>query len=269
MQRFTLLLIAIALTLPSCNDTVEKRRNIICLIDFSGTIKPETLDNYARLISQDLLINMGKHDKLIVLPIDEGAKTNPVYLTYLDLSEQNFENSNDGLTHKSELERKRIHAFLQTKSDSLYHHLIEQKDVRKKFTNYTDIINAIGQISTKLETNKALSSGEEIWNGIVGETTLDIENILVICSDMIHESKEINFTRAPKTELTDYLTELKNTNRIPDLSRITVFVNGRTGVNNEVVENIEVFWKDYFHEANSTLQSYEFDSHNAIIEYLK
>ena len=269
MQRNILLILISVFILTSCTDTVEKRRNIICLIDYSGTIKEETLNSYAKIISEDLLFNLGKYDKLIVLPIDEGAKTNPVYLSYIDLSQENFENNNDGLTHKTELEDKRIKEFLKEKSDSLRTHLIEQKDVRKKFTNYTDIISAISQVSTKLEYNKEISGGEEVWNGVVGETTFDIENILVICSDMIHESKEINFRKASNENLNNYFTELKNTNRIPNLSNITVFVNGRTGVNNDIVENIEGFWKNYFKETNSNLSSYEFDSHNAMIEYLR
>lgn len=264
-----LIVIILLTTLFGCAGTVEKRRNIICLIDFSGTINQKTLDTYTRILSKDVLLNLGKYDKLAILPIDEGAKTNPVYLGYFDLSSENFENSNDGLTHKEELEKKRVKEFLINKSDSLKTHLIEQKESRKMFTNYTDIVNAIGQVYTKLEKNEEISDGQEVWNGIVGETTFDVENILIICSDMIHESKEINFRNSNSDRLKFFLTELKNSNRIVDLSNVAVFINGRTGSNNKTVENVEQFWKSYFREANANLKSYEFDSHNSIINYLK
>lgn len=86
---------------------------------------------------------------------------------------------------------------------------------------------------------------------------------------MVHESKEINFRNSTKEPLNTYLTELENANRIVDLSNVDVFINGRTGDDNKSVENIENFWKSYFKQTKAKLISYEFDSQNSIIEYLK
>lgn len=269
--KFTLILLTFSFLLFSCTNTVEKRRNIICLIDYSGTITEKTLNTYAKIMSKDILLNIGKYDKFTILPIDEGAKTEPVFLAHIDLSNHNFENATDGLTKKEELENDRVQEYLKKISDSTFHNVLLQKEIRKKYTKYTDLLNAIGQVSTKLEKTEKTSTGQEIWNGIEGNTTFDIENILVICSDMLQESKEFNFTSKKLTneKLKQILLELKNSNRIPNLNNTVVFINGRTGKNNEIIDRVEYFWKGYFKETGAILKSYEFDSHYSIIEHLK
>lgn len=268
--KFNFVLLILNFVFFSCTNTVAKRRNIICLVDYSGTITEITMNNYAKIMSKDILLNMGKYDKFIILPIDEGAKTEPVFLAHIDLGNHNFENTSDGLTKKEELEEMRISVYLENLSDSTYNNILGQKEIRKKYTKYTDVLSAIGQVSTKLESTEIITTSQEIWNGIEGNTTFEIENIIVICSDMLHESKEFNFTDKNLTidKLKQILVELKNSNRIPNLNNTIVFINGRTGKNNKVIDNVEYFWREYFKETGAILKSYEFDSHYSIIEHL-
>lgn len=269
---FKLLFTLSAIFLFSCSNSVEKRKNVICLIDYSGTISKEVIDSYSSIISKDIFLNLGQHDKFIVMPIDEGAKTQPVFLAYYDFKNAKFSRHTDGVTHKQDSIKRRLLSFLSTKSDSVNNEIHRQKEVRKSFTNYTDIINALEQLSSKCEKNEIRSEWQKISDGIMGNTVYNSENILIICSDMIHESKEFNFNKQPdisKQELDEILKQLKNANRIPDLIGLTVFVNGRTGRDNDQTDNIKYFWENYFKEAKANLIAYDFDTHHSVVDYLQ
>jgi hypothetical protein len=240
----------------------------VCLIDYSGTISEATLQAYASILSEDVLLNLNKFDKLSILPIDEGAKTNPVYLTYIDLVNKNFEKTSDGLANKEKLENQRVTNYLNQKSDSIKSNLIDQKNIRKEFTQYTDILSALEQVSTNIESTNKKSSATKIWNAIVGKKSFKVENVLIICSDMIHESQRFNLKNLPKEEIEELIDKLESSGLIADLSGVKVFVNGRTGANNNIVEKVEKFWRLYFKKANANLKNYAFDSHHSIIELL-
>lgn len=275
MNKFiirTLGTILMIVALYSCEASAVKRKNIIGLIDYSGSIAEETLNKYATIFSKGIFLSLGQYDKFVLMPIDEGAKTQPVYLVHIDLKTTKFDKPGDSVTHRQELINKRLIDFLTSKSDSLYSEIKTQKDLRKKFTNYTDILNALEQLSTKTEKNEEKSELGKLWDSISGNTNFRTENILIICSDMIHESHEFNFNKIPtitKKELDDILKQLKNSNRIPNLEGVTVFINGRTGRDNHLIDNIKYFWENYFKEAKANLYCYEFDCHHSITEYIK
>lgn len=266
-----LTLLALAFIFVSCSDTLLKRRNIICLVDFSGTITEKTLHNYASVLSKDVLLNIDKYDKFTIMPIDEAAKTEPVFLAHVDLINENFEDSNDGLSKKEILERQRVNEYLKSISDSTYNNIRTQKELRLKYTKYTDIINVLELISTKMEHSEEVASVEQFWNLLVGTKAFQTENILVICSDMLHETKDIAFNdeKVTRTELEDLLLDLKNTRRIPDLTGLSVFVNGRTGLNNETIDKVQFFWNEYFKLTGANLISYEYDSHYSIVDFIR
>lgn len=272
MKRISSFLkILLLILLYGCTGQVKERKNIICLIDYSGTITKETLKTYANIISRDIFLNLGQSDKFLLMPIDEGAKTEDVLLAYYDLKNNKFDQQSDGVTHRQDSVKRRLSLFLSTKSDTIYNQIFRQKEIRNQFTDYTDIINAVEQLQSKLEKNETKSGLANMWDGIAGNTTFHSENILVICSDMIHESKEFNFNKSPtitKAEADEILKHLKNANRIPDLSGMIVFVNGRTGRNNNQIDNLKYFWESYFKEAKATLSGYDFDTHHLIVDHL-
>src|SRR6185312_1611228 len=120
----------IILSATGCSSSVEERKNIICLIDYSGSISEVTLNNYATVISKDIFENLGPHDKFSLMPIDEGAKTQPVYLAYYDFKSEKFYKNSDGVTHKEDSLKKRLSRFLSLKSDSISSEIKTQKEIR-------------------------------------------------------------------------------------------------------------------------------------------
>ena len=124
-------------SIVGCSNPIEERKNIICLIDYSGSISEETLNNYATIISKDVFENLGPHDKFCVMPIDEGAKTQPVYLAYYDFKSEKFYKDSDGVTHKGDSLKKRLSIFLSKKSDSIFNEIKKQKGIRPICFSFT------------------------------------------------------------------------------------------------------------------------------------
>lgn len=255
-----LIIFFLLLSLTNCNEEKLTRYNIICLIDYSGSLKDEVLKNYAKIISQDIYGNLKSRDKITLLPIDEGAKTNAVKLFYDDLStHKEFSKQTDGLSHKQDSIKKRVSAYLKTKLDSLKNIVIDQKRIRKKFTNETDIVSAIEQGALLIDKNTDASK----YNTV---------NIFIFFSDMLHESSSFNLRTFNTSDQSGYdkiLQKLKDEKHIPELKNVVVFVNGRTGTNNQVVERTQYFWEQYFKNANAELKSYDFDCSNTIIQFIQ
>ncbi|MBN1183348.1 MAG: hypothetical protein JXB49_13735, partial [Bacteroidales bacterium] len=69
--------------------------------------------------------------------------------------------------------------------------------------------------------------------------------VIVLFSDMIHESEDFTFstsTGPSDGQIEKILDELSNRNRFPDLTNCKVFVNGSIGKTTPQVENIKNFW---------------------------
>lgn len=266
-SRYTFLVLMFFLL--SCTAKIEKRKNVICMVDYSGTISDETLKNYATIISKDVFSNMGEFDKFILTPIDEGTKIEDVILAYHDFQTTKFDRRGDGVTHKRDSINKRLSAFITPLIDSLYKEILSNKDVRKKFTRYTDLINAFEQLPSKLEKISNRSSWGKLWDEIVGNKRIKNENVVVLCSDMIHDSNEFSFNNLKRQDAESIFSKLKSAGRIPSLKGLKVLITGRTGDNNTLIDNIRYFWKKYFDEAGAEIIAYEFDGHYQIADYFK
>lgn len=258
--RFSLTVFAFFITLNGCDNEKQERLNVICLIDYSGSLPNDVLQKYARIISHDVYGNLKSRDKITVIPIDEGAKTDATKIFVDDLAtHKEFSKQSDGLAHKQDSIKKRVTKYLQPKIDSLFNVVIQQKEIRKKFTHETDIVSAIEQASLLLEKNSDFNK----YNST---------NVFILLSDMLHEGSEFNLrtlNAKDNKQLDDILTKLKSENRIPDLKSCFVFVNGRTGANNKVVENTQYFWEQFFKNSNANLKAYDFDCSNAIIQFIQ
>jgi len=243
----------------SCSNEKTTRFNIICFIDYSGSLKNDVLSNYAKIIAEDVYGNLKSKDRIIVLPIDEGAKTNAEKLFYDDLSiHKEFYSQSFGLAHRQDSIKNRVSMYLNLKVDSLKKLVIEQKNVRLKFTNETDIVSAIEQGALLLEDNTDASK----YNTI---------NIFIFFSDMLHESSSFNLRKLCTSDRVIYdqlIRGLEEEKHIPNLRDCVVFVNGRTANTNQGVEMTQYFWECFFNKAHANLCSYDFDSSNDIIRFL-
>ncbi len=92
MKNLQLVIVGvITLTLISCKE--EKPKNIITLIDTSGTIDSNTIEWYRESIENCIMQKMGKKDRFMVLPIDFGSQTASQELYRVDFSKNNYKMS--------------------------------------------------------------------------------------------------------------------------------------------------------------------------------
>ena len=272
MKKVDFIIIALVLIIVGCEQNTKKRINCICFIDYSSSLAENTLDNYVHIISNDLMKNLNRFDRLIVLPIDEGAKLEPVKLINEDFSKMNFSKQTDGFTHAQDSIIKRIHDYVDKRTDNLSAILKLQKENRKRFANQTNIVGAIEQAKILLETSDEDTFLKGVGRFISGKNRISTENIVVLFSDMINESDDLNFARPgtlSESNVNRLLSKLHSEGKIPNLKGVKVFVTGRTGKSNQQVERIQNFWEKYFELTEAKLMAYSYDVGDEITQYLK
>ncbi len=271
----TLLCIAVVgilILAAGCESGVQQRLNCICLIDYSGSLSEQTLNRYVDIIGTEVFRQLGEKDRLVVLPIDEGAKMEAVKLVYEDLAGKQFSFQTDGYAHARDSVIMRLRNYSSKTGPEIAAQLLREKTVREKYTYNTDIFAALDQAATLMERPEASDS---FWSGvdrfIRGKKKIVSTNLIILFSDMIQESKGVTFAGpegCTPDQARSVMDSLRTTNHIPDLRGCTVFVNGRTGKTNAQVDNIQNFWTQYFKSAGANLASYEYDAGPMINSYL-
>lgn len=272
MRRILLVIIAgLGFLVWGCDTGTVQRLNCICLIDYSGSLSEQTLHRYVEIISSDILRRLGEKDRLVVLPIDEGAKTKAVKLVYDDRAERRFTYYTDGYAHAEDSLRLRLKQYADEKGPEIESELLRQKELRQKYTYLSDIFAALEQAAVLVERNESESFWQGLRRFIAGKKKLVSTNVIILFSDMIQESSECSFAGAKgctPEQAREILDKLRAWNRVPDLHGCLVFVNGRTGSDNEQLENIQNFWAQYFKETGASLAAYDYDAGPQIASFL-
>ena len=270
--------IAISLTLVmlllfsgGCNTGVRRGLNVVGLIDFSGSLPPKALERYIQIICHHVMMNLDEVDRLVILPIDEGAKKEPTRLVFDDMSQHQFSFPTDGFTHAQELRLKRVHDYVNNRAPEIEAEIKRQKEIRKQFTYQSDILSAIEQ-AAKLERRDARENLAGAFGRFVsGKKAVAWRNVMVIFSDMIQESSEYSFAspEGPDSKtIPSIVKQLKGNGRLPDMSGWVIFVDGRTGSTNRQIVRIQDFWVQYFKAAGGELRAYDYDVGNEIGSFL-
>lgn len=252
--------------------TEKDRRVMIVLIDYSASTSDAVLDNYVHVVNETILSNLKPYDCLIVVPIDEGSKMQPVKLFYKDLADTTFRNATDGFAHADDSLNLRFKNYVREAAPMIEKELKEQKIKRKRYTYHTDIIGALQQTTNLIEFNSKQGMGKDIKDFVLGHVKLKSENIIVILSDMIQDSDGLAFgskkgVTGEQTEI--YLNKLVKESRIPELNWCKVFAIGATGKNSIQIDNINFFWRKYFERTNAELKAYGYNVEDKLRKYLK
>ena len=267
------IIVIVSLFFLSCSDSsvndvlTSKRKNIICLIDYSSTIAPETFDRYVKFISEEVFVNLGKNDQIMVLPIDGGSLSRPEYLLHENLNDIDFVSHKDGFANKESIERGRVKDYLVSRVDSVAKLIVGKRVSRSKFSNKSDILSALKQASENFEKNVTTTT-DNVLNYAKGEKSIESENVIIVCSDMIHESSILNLMDVSRNELVDVESFQVNVIKA-DLDGASVYVHGRTADNDMQLKNIENFWVEYFKASNAKLMAYSYDCQPKIKQLLK
>lgn len=271
LPRWDRLFIVVCLIVAvGCNTELRHKRNIICLIDYSASMNDEIVQGYMDVIEHTVLANLGEHDRLVVLPVDGASKTRASKIYYLDMEGKTFAHPDDGFAHARDSIAIRIQTYMHAVSADIMHEIRRQRLARKQFSNYSDLFSALYQAGSfvQLET---VHPSQSSTTGFLSGVTYVSDNVILIFSDMKHESADFSFATprgCPPEKVEAILTTLRQHNGLPDLPGCKVFVYGRTGKSNQEVENIEHFWEEYFKSTHADLIAYDYETDNIIAAYM-
>lgn len=228
------------------------------------------MDIYAKTVVDNVFMNFGPYDKLTLMPIDEGSKIQAVQLISHDMSTEKFTNEKDNMLQAEAMTKERLEKYKREQREKDLDTVKREKDNRKQFTNFSDILGSLEQAASLMDKNESVPYSKQFsdWNDNTPEFVS--ENIIVILSDMIHESSELNFFRTTPDEkmISKTMADLRANNRLPEFAGTKIFVCGRTGKNNAVIDGIHRFWASYFKETHGDLKVYDYDCSKAVASYI-
>ena len=266
-------ILSVSMLCNSCKSFVEKKRhNLIVLLDYSASGNDLVLDHYISIINETIFANMSQYDCLTVVPIDEGSKMQPVKLIYKDLADTTFKKPTDGFAHAGDSLSLRFKEYVKTYQPQIAAELKEQRIKRANYTEYTDLLGAVQQTSNLIEFNSQGGKLKDVEDFVLGHVSLKSENIIVILSDMIQDSKEYSFNSSKgftDKQTEDCLADLIKASKIPDLKDCNVFIIGATGKKSTQIDNINSFWTKYFKKTNGDLKAYGYTVEDKLRKYLK
>ena len=261
----------ILLLFVGCQNEVVKRRNLVCLIDYSASMSDEVVEGYMSVINNSVLANIGEYDRIVFLPIDAASKTRGAKIFYLDMSDKVFSLPTDGFVHAIDSTRKRILVYAATVGSQVSREIQRQRKIRRKFAELSDITGALEQAAQFVDRTNEIAPTMSLASFFNGHKKVVSDNVIIIFSDMIQESSEFTFATqqgVSQSQTEKILNILESRNGIPNLAGCKVFVYGRTGKSNAQVENIENFWSQYFQIAHGDLRAYDYEPDNVIASYL-
>jgi len=249
----------------------KDRKVVIVLLDYSASSSDDILNQYIGIINNSIFSKLGQYDRMIVMPIDEGSVQEPVKLVDEDLSGINFKHKNDGFAHAQDSVQKRINSYILTREKINTEILRQQRSIRKSFLNSTDILGALRQVTNLTEATNNDGFWKQAWRFVTGKISYKSDNVIVLLSDMIQDTKDCSFNskRALTNAQSDkYINYLKTSGKIPDFKGCEIFASGATGRNTVQIDNIRVFWNEYFQMTNGALKAYGYNISDKLDKYL-
>lgn len=279
MRKIVLILVSTLLLLTGCDTT--KRKNFIILIDNSISVPEQIMRRYVEIIQKTILPNMGEKDKLTVEFIDGCSQNKAERIYTFDLAEMNFENKADGINHMADSTRARLRYYLtETVKNQIGVTILAKRNERKDCGNYTDIVNALKEAKSLIDNKKNYKNKtDKLFNDAQGDDNYEYETCMVIFSDMVNENPEktcdfTNFGKVKEEAVTNKISELKEADKIPNLTGIKVLVYGATNTKNagvfanKQIENVRLFWELFFKSAGADLKGYGYDTELELKNYI-
>lgn len=254
-------LAAIIIFANACQKTPPPSTAVVALVDLSGSIPSETVDFYATTLTSVVWEKLTSRDRLVVLPVDSEAESKSEPLFSRDLSRTDFSDPKDGFAHKEEKERARVLDFMTKESPALKESVVSAAGRRKANRSATDLIGGL---------HAAVAAFPEQPN---------TKRVLLIFSDMVQESAELNIRQLAKTGEAGAETlagQLVKRGRVPDLKGVSVVVvgAGETGIggdNAAFFRAVRAFWKSVLSQAGASVDDrhYGYRTQGAIPDLLK
>lgn len=227
----------------------EKALNLICLVDFSGSLPESTVDWYGETIKGHVIRNLGYNDKITVLPIDYASQTGSLEILHKNFGTIEFSRDLDSPTMKAKLRQRRFKSYVDSLIPDFQEEFEEARSLREDYSRGTDILGALKQ------------SGKYI--------NKEDNNLILIFSDMVHESDAHNFNR----ELNSEKSRKRIIQRVEDVvlpnTKVFVLTGMLPDMKIEKYELLKKFWNEYFNINNMDLIQYSSGGRSILVEEIK
>ena len=200
---------------------------VLVLVDYSGSAK-EFIDEYQATCSE-LVRSLPPNTRLVASKISGLTEA-----TFIPMLNDTTPPELGVLTEPIEAEslKVRFNRTIDTKLDALFS--------GSSYSSSTDILSSLS-----------------IMKGLFPQDS-SFRQVLVIFSDMIHETRELNLDRRKlqPSEIPDLVQKLKADGHIPHLPRSSVYVIGAYSADQEKYRTIRSFWEAVFQEVGMDLRNY-------------
>ena len=209
------------------NAEKEMRREVVVLLDVTGSTKDTRGDFVYPMERIFKALNPG--DALIILKIEGMREVQLKPLFELELpSLEGAPNQYHKDKLKRQVERSKVDTF-----NYFINNIFNKKVAKVEGSNFSDLIGAI-----KL-------------GAVCFKVSQDRKKVLVILSDMIQDTGDLNFEKVvPDEKLTDSI--ISRTSDFPDLRGVTVYIAGLKHEIREKKEKIALFWRRYLERAGAS-----------------
>lgn len=227
----------------ACSDLISppkaKVRNLICVIDFSSSKNADQRQKfYAQAIKEQIVNNLGPHDKLTILPLDKSSVTNSVEILSEDFNAQKIVPEYGGpkdIKEKTEKNLQEQRSRVQEKFDQAFS---KASEARKAESGGTDIIGLLKVLRTHIKPED--------------------KNYIVFFSDMMNYSTELKMEKEGPDFNLKSLDSLVSKATAIDLKGVTVLVltGDQPDIPRPHFELVQQFWTKYFEKNGASLFDY-------------
>lgn len=225
------------LSMTACES--PRRRNIVCLVDFSSSKNGDSRQQfYKKVIEDNILKNLAMTDRITILPLDAASITGSEEILVKDLSGEDF-------------------------TPDMAPPMEEEKITAENFEKYKQqlISEFTLAFDRTAENRKSRNQGTDIFgllSGLQNYLKPEADNHVIFLSDMMNYSKALNMEPSNK-DFNDSNIE-KAVNEVPQVNlkntEILVLTGDQPDLPPAHFDLVQHFWTKYFEQNGARLTDF-------------
>lgn len=218
------------------NNGNVKKRNIVCLVDFSSSKNGDARQQFYRTVIKDNIIkNLAMTDRITILPLDAASLTNAEEILVKDVSAEDFTPEMAAPMEEEKITAENFEKYKARITSEFEQNFDRIAEDRKSRNQGTDIFGLL----------------ENLRNYIKPE----MENNVIFLSDMMNYSKTLNMEPSNKNFNAANLEKLVKEAPPTDLqnAQILVLTGDQPDLPPAHFELIKNFWTKYFEQNKAQL----------------
>lgn len=241
----------LAFTITGCEVT-SKKRNIICLIDFSSSKNDETRQQfYKKVAKENIIKNLAMTDRIVILPLDAASVTNGEEILVKDISKQDFTPDMAPPMEEDKITNDNFDKYKQEITKEFEESFEKTAVNRKPNSRGTDIFGLLNVLSKYIKS--------------------ETDNRLIFLSDMMNYSDTLKMEPSNKnfneSNLEKVISEVPQVN-LKD-TKVLVLTGDQPDLSPAHFNLVRSFWTKYFERNSAQLIDFSSAAVSRIEEMLK